>query len=98
MARIAALREVQSSDHCRFGGVRYEHGPDVLPIGDALTEQILEHTNTVRPEERRKRTTSPPNIRWDKVLDIRRRIAEGTYEMAHRVDGVIGRVLKAIAT
>jgi hypothetical protein len=44
------------------------------------------------------RITFLPDIRRDKVLNIRRQLTEGTYEVADRLDGAIDRVLEAIAT
>jgi hypothetical protein len=59
-------------------------------------EHILENMNTTPPEEVLKRITSLPPNRRRKVLDIRRRITEGTYEVASRLDRAIDRVLEAI--
>jgi anti-sigma28 factor (negative regulator of flagellin synthesis) len=49
-------------------------------------------------EEVLMRITSVPGIRRDKVLDIRRQLTEGTYEVADRLDRAIDRVLEAITT
>jgi hypothetical protein len=35
-------------------------------------------------------------VRQDKVLDIRRRIADGTYDLAERLDKATDRVWEAI--
>ncbi|MEN6428728.1 MAG: flagellar biosynthesis anti-sigma factor FlgM [Phycisphaerales bacterium] len=43
-----------------------------------------------------KRIASLPHTRRDKVLDIRQRIAEGTYEVADRLEVTVDRVLEAI--
>jgi len=59
-------------------------------------EHILENMNTTPPEEVLKRITSLPPNRQGKVLDIRRQIGDGTYEVADRLDTVIDRVLEAI--
>jgi anti-sigma28 factor (negative regulator of flagellin synthesis) len=59
-------------------------------------ERILETMNTTPPEEVLKRITSLPSNRQGKVLDLRRQIAEGTYEVAARLDTVIDRVLETI--
>ncbi|MCX5644406.1 MAG: flagellar biosynthesis anti-sigma factor FlgM [Phycisphaerae bacterium] len=42
------------------------------------------------------RIASLSPIRQGKVLDIRRRIAEGTYELTARLDKAIDRVLEAV--
>jgi anti-sigma28 factor (negative regulator of flagellin synthesis) len=61
-----------------------------------LMEHIFENMNTTPPEEVLKRITSLPPNRQAKVLDIRRQIADGTYQVAARLDTVIDRVLEAI--
>jgi len=50
-------------------------------------ERILRRINTTSPEEVLKRIAPLVGIRRDKVLDLRRRIAAGTYEVADRLDG-----------
>jgi negative regulator of flagellin synthesis FlgM len=60
--------------------------------------QILENMNTTPQEEALTRIASVPDIRRDRVLDIRRQIADGTYEVADRLDKAVDRVLDAITT
>jgi anti-sigma28 factor (negative regulator of flagellin synthesis) len=98
MATIAAITELQATDRRRSQNVEIDQGRDTSPTGDVLMEQILENMNTTPQEEVLKRITSLPPIRQGKVLDIRRQIAEGTYEVADRLDKSIDRVLEAIAT
>jgi len=95
MARIAALMELRPTDRRRPQDARYDQGCDTSPDGDVL-EHILEKMNTTPPEEVWKRITSLPPNRQGKVLDLRRQIADGTYEVAARLDTVIDRVLEAI--
>jgi anti-sigma28 factor (negative regulator of flagellin synthesis) len=61
-------------------------------------ERILDNMNTTSQEEVVKKIASLPEIRRHKVLDIRRQITEGTYEVADRLDIVIDRVLETIAS
>ena len=61
-----------------------------------MIEQILENLNTTPQEEVLQRIASLPRTRRDKVLDIRRQLTEGTYEVADRLDRAIDRVLEAI--
>ena len=96
MARIAALVELRSTDHRKPQDARYDQGCDTSPAGDVLMEEILENMNTTPPEEVLKRITSLPPNRQGKVLDIRRQLMEGTYEVAGRWDRAIDRVLEAI--
>jgi len=61
-------------------------------------ERILDNMNTTSQEEVVKKIASLPEIRRHKVLDIRRQITEGTYEVVDRLDIVIDRVLETIAS
>ncbi len=96
MARTAAVMELRSADRRRSQDAAYDPGCDTSPNGDVLMEYILENMNTTPQEEVLKRIASLPPNRQGKVLDIRRQIADGTYEVADRLDAVIDRVLEAI--
>jgi len=96
MARIAALMELPLTDRRKPLEAQNDQGRDASPNGDALMEQILGNTNTTPQEEVLKRIASLPRTRRDKVLDIRRQIAEGTYEVADRLDRAMDRVLETI--
>jgi len=98
MATIAAVTELQPTDRRRFQNATNDQGRDTSPNGDVLMEQILANMDTTPPEEVLKRITSLPDIRRGKVLDIRRQLTEGTYEVADRLDRAIDRVLEAITT
>jgi hypothetical protein len=52
--------------------------------------------NTTPHEEALKRIAFLPPIRQCKVLDIRRQIMDGTYDMADRLDKAMDRVLEAL--
>jgi hypothetical protein len=96
MARIAAVIELQPTDHRKPRDARNDQGRDTPPNGDVLMERTLENMNTTPQEEVFKRITSLPDIRRAKVLDIRRQLAEGTYDMADRLDRATDRVLEAM--
>jgi hypothetical protein len=98
MARIAALMELQPTDRRKPQDARSDQGRGTSPNGDGLMEQILENMNTTPQEEVLKRITSLPDIRRDKVLEIRRQLTEGTYEVADWLDRAMDRVLEAITT
>jgi anti-sigma28 factor (negative regulator of flagellin synthesis) len=98
MTTIAAITELQATDRRRSENVGIDQGRDTSPTGEVLMEQILENMNTTPQEEVLKRITSLPPIRQGKVLDIRRQIADGTYEVADRLDKSIDGVLEAITT
>ena len=96
MARIAALMELRPTDRRRPQDAGYDPRHGTSPKGDVLMEQILEDLDTTPQEEVLKRIASLPRTRRDKVLDIRRQLTEGTYEVAGRLDRAIDRVLEAI--
>lgn len=96
MARIAASTELHLTDRHTPQETGNDQGHDASPNGDALMEQILEDLSITPQEEVRKRIAFLPRTRRDKVLDIRRQIAEGTYDVADRMDRAIDRVLEEI--
>ena len=96
MARITALIARQFADRREFREARNDQGHRLSLHGDGLMERILENIHATPQEEVWKKSAPPVGIRRDKVLDIRRRIAEGTYEVGDRLDRVIERVLEAI--
>ncbi|MEN6426661.1 MAG: flagellar biosynthesis anti-sigma factor FlgM [Phycisphaerales bacterium] len=96
MARIAALMERPLTDHRKPQEAGNDQGRDASPNGDALMERILGNMNATPQEEVLKRIASLPRTRRDKVLDIRRQIVEGTYEVADRLEGTVDRILDAI--
>ena len=88
--------ELRPTDRRRPRDARNDQGRDTSPDGDVLMEHILENMNTTPPEEVLKRITSLPPNRRRKVLDIRRQLTDGTYQVANRLDAVIDRVLEAM--
>jgi anti-sigma28 factor (negative regulator of flagellin synthesis) len=93
MATVRALSGLPFADRRRSWDTRKNQGRDAAPNGATL---ILGHRNTTSHEEALKRIASPPPIRHDKVLDIRRQITDGTYEVMDRLDKAIDRVLEAL--
>ena len=98
MATIAGVTELQPTDRRRSQSAGNDRGRDTSPSGDVLPEHILENMNATPQDEALMRITSLPDIRRDKVLDIRRQLTEGTYEVADRLDKAVDRVLEAITT
>jgi hypothetical protein len=96
MTRIAAVTEFQSTDHRESRDARNDPAHDASPNGDTLMERILENLTTTRQEKVLKRIASLPRTRQDTVLDIRRQLTEGTYEVANRLDRAMDRVLEAL--
>ncbi len=95
MARIAPFTERQPGDRCESQEIGHNPGRDTPLHNDVLMERILRRITTTPQEEVVKKIAPLVDIRRHKVLDIRRRIAEGTYEVADRLDAVVERVLEA---
>ena len=96
MARIGALMERPLADRRKSQEAGNDQGRNAPPNGDALMERILGNMNVTAQEEVLKRIASLPRTRRDKVLDIRSQIAEGTYEVADRLERTVDRILEAI--
>ena len=95
MARVAEVMERQPTDRRRSPEARCDRGRDIPPQGDVWMEQILANMNATPRDDVWKEIASLPRTRQDKVLDIRRQLTEGTYEVAGRLDIAIDRVLEA---
>lgn len=96
MTRTAAVMELLPTDHGESQDARNDPARDASPNGDMLMERILGNMKATPQEEVLKRIASLPDIRRGKVLRIHRQVTAGTYQIANRLDEVIGRVLEAI--
>jgi len=81
---------------------RFENGNrQVDPVGESLTpdndlvmEQILNNINTTPIGQVLKKIASLPEIRREKVLDVRRQLTEGKYDLNERLDVALDKVLE----
>jgi hypothetical protein len=60
---------------------------------DLLMEQILDNINNTPIGQVLKKIASLPEVRRQKVLDVRRQLTEGRYDLGRRLDIVLDRVL-----
>jgi hypothetical protein len=67
---------------------------DVTPDKDLVMEQILDNINSTPIGQVLKKIASLPEIRREKVLNLRREITEGRYDLAERLDLALDRVLE----
>jgi len=65
---------------------------------DVLMEQILENINTTPIGKVLKRITSLPEMRREKILDVRHQLTEGKYELSRRLDLALEKVLDDLGT
>ena len=75
-----------------------QHGdwPNIDPTGDEdlLMEHILENINTTPIGQVLKNIASLPEVRRNKVLNVRRQITEGQYDLNDRLDVALDKVLE----
>jgi len=65
---------------------------------DLLMEQILENINTTPIGQVLKKIASLPEIRKEKVLEVRRQLNKGKYDLNGRLDIALDRVLELLTT
>ena len=70
----------------------------VIPDEDLIMEQILENLNTTPIGQVLKKIASLPEIRQEKVLDVRQRLTEGKYELNEHLDVALDKVLEELTT
>jgi anti-sigma28 factor (negative regulator of flagellin synthesis) len=65
---------------------------------DLLMEQILENINTTPIGQVLKKIATLPEVRREKVLDLRQRLSKGKYKVNERLDIVLDKVLEDLTT
>jgi hypothetical protein len=65
---------------------------------DLVMEQILENINTTPIGQVLKKIASLPEVRKEKVLDVRRQLTEGKYELNERLNIALDKVLEDLTT
>jgi hypothetical protein len=77
----------------------------VDPAADGLTadkdlvmEQILDNINTTPIGQVLRKIASLPEVRREKVLDVRRQLTEGKYDLDERLDVALDKVLEYLTT
>jgi len=60
---------------------------------DLLMEQILENINTTPIGQVLKKIASLPEVRREKVLNVRRQLTNGRYDLGERLNLVLDKVL-----
>jgi len=89
------MPDVRSSDKHEAGEGRFGKAPDQWALGDdVLMETILENIHTTPIGQVLKRIGELPEVRRGKVLNLRRRLDEGSYDIDDRLDAALDRVLE----
>jgi len=81
----------------RFEKKNYQVDPvgEVLAADkDMMMEQILDNINTTPIGQVLRKIASLPEIRKEKVLDVRRQLTEGKYNLDERLDVALEKVLE----
>ncbi len=85
----------------RFGGQNRQGDSldeSLAPDEDLIMEQILENLNTTPIGKVLKRIALLPEVRKKKVLDVRRQLTEGKYDLNSRLDVALDKVLEDLTT
>ncbi|MDD5326247.1 MAG: flagellar biosynthesis anti-sigma factor FlgM [Phycisphaerae bacterium] len=69
-------------------------GENLVAEQDLLMEQILENINATPVGQVLKKIASLPEVRKEKVLDVRERISKGRYKLNERLDVALDKVLE----
>ena len=73
-------------------------GEDLVADNDIMIEQILENVNNTPLGQVLKRVASLPEVRQKKVLDVRRGLADGRYDLNNRLDMALDKVLEELTS
>ncbi len=65
---------------------------------DLLMEQILENINNTPIGQVLKKIATLPEVRKEKVLDLRQQLIKGNYSLNERLDIALDRVLEDLTT
>jgi hypothetical protein len=85
----------------RFGsqnGQSDSFDESLAPDEDLIMEQILDNLNTTPIGKVLKRIALLPEVRKKKVLDVRRQLTEGEYDLSSRLDVALDKVLEDLTT
>lgn len=98
-------QKTQVVDMSRFDQQFVHEHEEFEPLGrklahedDLTMEEILENLNHTPIGQVLKRIASMPEVRRDKVLDVRQRLSRGDYHLNDRLDETLERVLEDLKT
>jgi len=70
----------------------------LAPDEDMMMEQILQNIHTTPIGQLLRKIASLPEVRQEKILDVRRQLTEGNYDLNERLDVAIDRVLEKLTS
>jgi hypothetical protein len=81
------------------------HNDQIMPVDnssvqdeDAMMETILENLNNTPMGQVLKKIASLPEIRQDKVLNVRRQLTDGKYDLNERLNIAMDKVLEDLTS
>ena len=84
-----------------FAGENVHFNPErgsLAPDEDIIMEQIIENIHTTPIGQLLKKIASLPEVRQEKILDVRQQLNEGKYDLNERLDVAIDRVLEHLTS
>ncbi|GAH86940.1 unnamed protein product [marine sediment metagenome] len=97
--KVFQMPDFDSSD--RFGGQNRQEDPvdeNLAPGEDLIMEQILENISSTPIGQVLEKIASLPEVRVKKVLNVRRQLTEGKYNLNERLDVALDKVLDDLIT
>ena len=83
-----------SSDFEERAGLTDFTGEQLGAENDLLMERILENIHQTPMGQVLKKIASLPEVRKEKVLDVRRQLTDGEYDLSERLDIALEKVLE----
>jgi len=74
----------------------YDAGEILDVADDLLVEQIIENINNTPIGQVLKRIASMPEVRKEKVINVRSQLSKGRYELKERLDVALDKVLEEL--
>jgi hypothetical protein len=93
--KVVEMSDFDSTDRFERRNMQAESEDKSLAAEqDLLMEQILENINTTPIGQVLKKIASLPEVRREKVLNVRQQLTNGRYDLGERLDFVLDKVLE----
>ena len=95
LCKVVRMPELDSNSRFKSENRQIDPAVDGLTANeDLVMEQILNNINTTPIGQVLRKIASLPEVRKEKVLDVRRRLTEGKYDLDERLDVALDKVLE----
>jgi hypothetical protein len=92
--KVVEMSDFDSTDRFKRQSLQTESVDKSLAAEqDLLMEQILENINSTPIGQVLKKIASLPEVRREKVLNVRQQLTNGRYDLSERLDLVLDKVL-----